>query len=487
MLRIAFHSQEAVVTDKFDVVVIGGGPGGYVAAIKAAQLGKKVACVEREYWGGVCLNWGCIPSKALIHAAHVFGEATGHAVEMGIDFGKPKLDSKKLDAWKQGVVQKMTSGVAQLLKGNKVTMVMGNAVFTSPKAIEVTPTGSSSGGKRTLEFDDVIIAVGARPIQLPGFEFDEVQICSARGGVNVETIPKTMTIVGAGVIGLELGTVYAKLGTQVTVLEFMPQAMTGIDADLVRPVQRRLEKLGVKFVFNAKAKAARKTGKTVEVSYEVDGKTQTTTAEKVLVAVSFQPNTEKLGLDKAGVKTDAKGFLPVNERLQTNVPRIHAVGDCTGSPLLAHRAMKQGEVAAEVIAGHKGAAYDVKAMPGGAFTDPEIATVGLTEARAKEAGYDPLVGKFFFGANGRAVASGAGEGFVKVVVDRKTHVLLGCHIVGLNANDLIAEASAAIELGALADDLALTVHVHPTLSESLHEACKAALGEAIHALNRSAA
>lgn len=471
------------MADRYEVAVIGGGPGGYVAAIKAAQLGKKTVCIEREYWGGVCLNWGCIPSKALIHAAHVFEESTGHAVEMGIDAGKPKLDSKKLDAWKQGVVQKMTSGVAQLLKGNKVAMVMGNAVFTGPKTVEVT----TKEGKKTIEFDDAIIAVGARPIQLPGFEFDEVQICSARGGVNVEKIPKTMTIIGAGVIGLELGTVYAKLGTEVTVLEFMPQAMTGIDADLVRPVQRRLEKLGVKFVFNAKAKSAKKSGKTVDVSYEVEGKVQTISAEKVLVAVSFQPNTEKVGLDKAGVKLDAKGFIPVNEKLQTNVPRIYAIGDCTGSPLLAHRAMKQGEVAAEVIAGHNGAAYDVVAMPGGAFTDPEIATVGLTETKAKEAGYDPLVGKFFFGANGRAVASGAGDGFVKAVVDRKTHVLLGMHIVGANANDMIAEASVALELGALADDLALTVHVHPTMSESVHEACKAALGEAIHALNRSAA
>lgn len=471
------------MADKFDVAVIGGGPGGYVAAIKAAQLGKKTVCIEREYWGGVCLNWGCIPSKALIHAAHVFEETTGHGMEMGIEVGKPKLDSKKLDAWKEGVVQKMTSGVAQLLKGNKVAMVMGSAAFTGPKTIEVT----GKDGKKTIEFDDAIIAVGARPISLPGFEFDEVQICSARGGVNVATLPKTLTIIGAGVIGLELGTVYAKLGSEVTVIEFMPQAMTGIDADLVRPVMRRLEKLGVKFVFNAKAKAAVKKGKNVEVSYEVDGKVQTQSAEKVLVAVSFRPNTENVGLEKAGVKLDAKGFIPVNDKLQTNAPRIYAIGDCTGSPLLAHRAMKQGEVAAEVIAGHNGAAYDVVAMPGGAFTDPEIATVGLTETRAKEAGYDPLVGKFFFGANGRAVASGAGEGFVKAVVDRKTHVLLGMHIVGANANDLIAEACVALELGALADDLALTVHVHPTMSESVHEACKAALGEAIHALNRSAA
>jgi dihydrolipoamide dehydrogenase len=471
------------MADKFDVAVIGGGPGGYVAAIKAAQLGKKTVCIEREYWGGVCLNWGCIPSKALIHAAHTFADTTGHMVDMGFETGKTKIDSKKLNAWKEGVVQKMTSGVAQLLKGNKVAMVMGSAAFTGPKTIEVT----GKDGKKTIEFDDAIIAVGARPIQLPGFEFDEVQICSARGGVNVETLPKTMTVIGAGIIGLELGTVYAKLGTEVTVIEFMPQAMTGIDADLVRPVQRNLEKLGVKFVFNAKARAAVKKGKSVEVSYEVDGKTQSHSADKVLVAVSFRPNTENVGLDKAGVTLDAKGFIPVNDKLQTNVPRIYAIGDCTGSPLLAHRAMKQGEVAAEVIAGHKGAAYDVVAMPGGAFTDPEIATVGLNETKAKEAGYDPIVGKFFFGANGRAVASGAGEGFVKAVVDRKTHVLLGMHIVGANANDMIAEACVAMELGALADDLALTVHVHPTMSESVHEACKAALGEAIHALNRSAA
>lgn len=472
------------MADKYEVVVIGGGPGGYVAAIKAAQLGKKVACVERESWGGVCLNWGCIPSKALIHASHVFEEATGHAAEMGIDMGKPKVDSKKLEAWKRTVVEKMTSGVAQLLKGNKVAMISGSAAFTGGKTIEVT----GKDGKRAVEFDDVIVAVGARPIELPGFEFDEERVCSARGGVDVGELPGSLLVVGAGVIGLELGTVYAKLGAEVTILEAMGSPMPGTDADLVRPVQRRLEKLGVKFHFNAKAKSAKRTGKGVEVAWESqDGKTQTRTVDKVLVAVSFRPNTEKIGLERIGVKLDGKGFIPVDDKLRTNVPHVFAVGDCTGSPLLAHRAMKQGEIAAEVIAGHKGAAYDVRAMPGGAFTDPEIAGVGLTEAKAREAGHDPLVGKFFFGANGRAVASGAGDGFVKAVVDRKTHALLGVHIVGMNANDLIAEAAVAVELGALADDLALTVHVHPTMSEAIHEACKAALGEAIHALNRSAA
>ncbi len=472
-----------MASEKFEVLVIGSGPGGYVAAIKAAQLGKKVAIVERESLGGVCLNWGCIPSKALLHAAHVFEEATGHATTMGIDMGKPKLDSKRLNAWKNEVVQKMTSGVGLLLKGNKVKTIFGEARFTGPKAVEVT----GKDGKTTIEFDSAIIAVGARPIQIPNFEFDEEKICSARGGVNVEKLPKTMLIVGGGVIGLELGTVYAKLGVATTIVEAMPTLMTGTDADLVRPVQRRLDKLGVKFHFNAKAKNAKKTAKGVEVTFESnDGKATTMTVDKVLVAVSFRPNTENIGLDKAGVKLDAKGFIPIDAQLRTNVPHLYAIGDCTGSPLLAHRAMKQGEVAAEVIAGHKGAGYDVKAMPGGAFTDPEIANVGLTEAKAKEAGYDILVGKFFFGANGRAVAIGQSDGFVKVIVDKKTRVLLGVHLVGPNANDAIAEATLAIEMGALADDLALTVHSHPTLPEAMHEAAKAAIGEAIHALNKSA-
>ncbi len=469
------------MADRFEVVVVGSGPGGYVAAIKAAQLGKRTAVIEREHIGGVCLNWGCIPSKALLHAAHVFEEATGHAAEMGIEM-KPRLDAKRMEAWKESVVQKMTQGVTQLLKGNKVTTIWGNAAFTGPHSIDVT----GKDGKRAVEFDQAIIAVGARPVELPGFAFDEERIQSAKGAVHVDKMPKTMAIVGGGIIGLELGTVYAKLGCQVTVLEVMPQLMTGTDADLVRPVQRRLEKLGVAFVLNAKAKEAKKTAKGVDVVYEAEGKTKTLSVDKVLVAVSFRPNTEKIGLEKAGVKTDERGFIPVDAELRTNVRHLFAIGDCTGAPLLAHRAMKQGEVAAEIAAGHK-SAYDVVAMPGGAFTDPEIATVGLSEAKAREAGHEILVGKFFFGANGRAVAVGAAEGFVKVVADKRSKALLGVHIVGPNANDLIAEAAMALEMGALVDDLALTVHAHPTLPEALHESAKAALGEAIHALNRSAA
>lgn len=472
-----------MASEKFEAVVIGSGPGGYVAAIKAAQLGKKTAVIERESIGGVCLNWGCIPSKALIHAAHVFEEATGHAVEMGMDFGKPKLDSKKLDAWKQGVVQKMTNGVAQLLKGNKVTTIMGDAKFTGPKTLEV----KGKDGTRTIEFDQAIIAVGATPIQLPGIEFDGERIVHARGGVDVATLPKSLVVIGAGIIGLELGTVYAKLGCEVTVLEALAKPLATMEDDLVRPVKRKLDKLGVKFFFNAKAKGAKKTSKGVEITFEQDGKTQTVTGEKVLVAVSFAPNTKGIGLEKAGVKTNERGFIPVDGELRTNVRHLFAIGDCTGSPLLAHRAMKMGEVAAEVLAGVKGAGYDVKAMPAGAFTDPEIATVGLTEAEARQKGMDVLVGKFFFGANGRAVAIGQADGFARVVADRKTKILLGAQIAGPNANDLIAEVATAIELGALVDDLALIVHSHPTLPEAVHEAAKAALGEAIHALNRSAA
>src|SRR5579859_5085879 len=459
--------------DKFDVVVIGSGPGGYVAAIRAAQLGKKTAVIEREAIGGVCLNWGCIPSKALIHAAGVFEEATGHAVTMGMEFGKPKLDSKRLEAWKMEVVGKMTGGVAQLLKGNKVTTLMGEAKLTGPKSLEL----SGKEGKRQIDFEAGILAVGARPIELPGFQFDGERIISAKEAVNVASLPGSLLVVGGGVIGLELGTVYQKLGAQVTVLEMMPQLLPGTDLDMVRVVQRRLEKLGVKVFLEAKAKGAKKTGKAVEVSFEAGGKSQTVTVDEVLLAVSFKPNTEGIGLETSGVKLDRKGFIPVDEKLRTIVASLWAVGDVTGAPLLAHRAMKMGEVAAEVIAGVKGAAWDVKAMPAGTFTDPETATVGLTEAKARETGHEVLVGKFFFGANGRAVAIGQGEGFVKAVVDKKTKVLLGMQIVGPDANDLIATPALAIELGALADDLALTVHDHPTLPEAIHEACKAALGE----------
>ncbi len=468
-----------MATKTFDAVVIGAGPGGYVAAIRLAQLGKRAALVEKEATlGGVCLNWGCIPSKALIAAANLVEDVRG-AAERGI-IGEVRVDLAKLREFKNVVVKKLVGGVAQLEKGNGVEVVRGTGRFVAPNAVEVK---SADGDTTRLEAPAFIVATGARPIEIPGFAFDGKDVWSAKEAIDLPELPKRLVCIGGGVIGMELGTVYAKLGAQVTFVEALPQILTGVDPEAVRLVQKGVRQRGGTVLVNAKAKGWERKGGALAVQIEVDGKAQELPADKILVGVGFRPNSEGLGLEEIGVKLGPKGFPELNEQLRTSVPSIFAIGDLAGPPFLAHKGFKEGEIAAEAIAGMK-SARDWVALPAGIFTDPEIGMVGLSEEDARKQGYDPIVGKFAFAALGRAIAIQHTEGFVKVVGDRQSKLLLGVTVCGPEAADLIAEPALALEMGAYLEDVALTIHAHPTLPEAFMEACKAALGEAIHALNR---
>jgi dihydrolipoamide dehydrogenase len=462
-------------TIQADVVVLGAGPAGYVCAIRLAQLGKKVTVIDRAEVGGVCLNRGCIPSKALIYAGSTYERVTQHGDEMGIELKGAQMNLAKLMVWKEGVVKKLTGGVAQLLKANGCTFVAGEAQFTGPKSLQVqTPEGV-----KTVQFQHCVVATGSRPAVLKGFEADQKRIWDSTGALSQQKAPGSLLCIGGGYIGLELGTFYSKIGTKVTVVEAGPGLLAGVDPDLARVVHKKLEKKGVKVHVGAKIKGQKASARGVDVTYEAGGKEQTETFDAVLVTIGRTPNSDGLGLEKAGVKLDAKGFIPVDARRCSNVPHIFAIGDIAGQPLLAHKGSKEGIVAAEAIAGKK-TVYDVVAMPAVIFTDPEIATVGLTVEEAKAKGFTPQVGQFPFAANGRALSVGEPEGFVKMVGDQKSGKLLGVHIVGVEASNLIAEAALALESGALVEDLALTVHAHPTLPETLMEAAEATLGHAIH-------
>lgn len=462
---------------KYQAIVIGSGPGGYVAGIRLGQLGINAAVIEKEHYGGVCLNWGCIPSKALIQAGHVYHNAKD-GEEMGIQVGDIDIDAVKLQAWKDKIVDKMTGGVKTLLKGNKVDMIDGEARFTGPNTVEVKRGNETM----SIAFDSAIVATGATPFILPGWGIDEERIVTAKGAVNLKEIPARMLVVGGGIIGMELGCCYQNFGTEVTVVEALGDILTGVDKDLARLVKRRFKGAGGTIHVNAMAKSAERKGDVVKVTFESEGQTHEEEFDVVLLSIGFKPLSKDLGLDTAGVQLDEKGFITIDHQMRTNVSNIYAIGDVTGPPFLAHRASKQGEVAAEVIAGHP-AAWDVVAMPSAIFTDPEIATVGLTEEQAKEQGVAYELGKFSFAANGRAMAMG-GDGFAKVLIDPDKKIVLGVGIVGPNASDLISEVALGMEMGAVAEDIGLTVHPHPTLPEVLNEAMKASLGEAIHALNR---
>jgi len=467
-----------MTTKTFDAVVIGGGPGGYVAAIRLGQLGKKAALVDKGSLGGVCLNWGCVPSKALIAAANLVEEMK-RASERGILVEPPKVDIAKLREFKNKVVKKLVGGVGTLEKGNGVEVLKGTATFVAPDAIEVVESGQVT----RVEAKAFIVATGARPIEIPGFKHDGKDVWTAEQAVDLPELPKRLLVVGGGIIGMELGTVYAKLGSKVTFIEALPQILTGVDPEAVRLVQKGLRQRDVTVHVNAKAKGFEKKGGELRVKVEVDGKEQEIATDKILVGVGFRPSSEGLGLEKLGVRISQRGFVEVDAQYRTSVPGIFAIGDVTGGPFLAHKASKEGEIAAEVIAGMK-SAREWQAMPGGIFTDPEIGTVGMSEEEARKAGHDPIVGKFAFGALGRALAIDHPEGFVKVIGDRGTKLLLGVTMCGPEAADLVAEAALALEMGAYLEDVALTVHAHPTLPEAFMEACKAALGEAIHMLNR---
>jgi dihydrolipoamide dehydrogenase len=463
----------------YDAVVIGGGPGGYSCAIRLGQLKQKVACIEKEEVGGVCLNWGCIPSKALIAASHLY-EKSQHASAMGIKISKVELDVNAMQDWKGGIVKKLTGGVRGLLKGNGADLIAGTATLTSPTTIEVA---GAEGKKETIEAKAIVLATGSSTIELPMFKFDK-GIIGAKEAVSLREIPKRMLVIGGGVIGLELGCVYQKLGSVITVVEMTPTLLPGTDPDCTAVVERKMTKLGAKILKSAKALGYEKQKDgSFAVRVEVNGKQETVETDCILVAVGMKPNSKGLGLEKIGVKIDERGFVPTDKFCRTNVPSVYAIGDLSGPPLLAHKASKEAEIVAEVIAGHK-AAKDWVAIAAATFTDPEIASVGLTEAQAKEKGIEVQIGKMPFAASGRAMAVAETDGFIKMVADKKTHQLLGVHIVGPSASDLISEGALALEMAAFLEDVGLTVHPHPTLGEAVMIAAQHGLGQAIDIMNR---
>lgn len=461
----------------FDVVVVGAGPGGYVAAIRAAQLGLKTAVIEREFLGGVCLNVGCIPSKAMITAGHHWHKAHHEFKNMGFHIKGIELDFKKLLEWKNSVSNKMSSGVAQLLKGNQVTVIRGEAQFKTAKEIIVNG--------ETLQAKNFVIATGSRPIEIPGFKFDETDILSSTGALALDHVPKRIVAIGGGYIGLEISSYLRKFGSEVTVVEAQSSLLAGVvDPECALVVSRKLEKSGVKLLMNAKAKGQKKTKDGYEVSVEINGREEILKADKIIVTVGRRPNGDQSNLKAAGVAVDERGFVKVDAQRRTNVPGIFAIGDVAGQPMLAHKASHEGVLVAEVIKGQN-RAYDVKTVPAVVFTDPEIASAGLMESEARAKGYnDLLISKFPFAANGRAVSMQETEGFVKIIADKKTHIVLGIHIVGPEASNLISEGALAIEMGARLEDLALTIHPHPTLGETMMEAAEATLGHAIHIIQK---
>ncbi|ARU61241.1 dihydrolipoyl dehydrogenase [Tumebacillus avium] len=466
------------IAQEVQVAVIGGGPGGYVAAIRAAQLGKEVVLVEKADLGGVCLNVGCIPSKALIHAANT-AAGFAHASEMGLHTAAPELDMPKLQTWKNGIVQKLTGGVSTLLKQNGVTVTKGSALFMTDDRIAV----ETASGMEYYRFDQAIIAAGSRPLQLPSLPFDGEHILSSTEALQLTELPRELLVIGGGYIGLELGTAFAKLGTRVTIAEMASDLLPGIDPALVRIVKKNLRRLGVTLLTETEARAHAIENGRVQVTLREKGADKTITADKVLVTVGRRPNTEGLDLDRAGLHPDEKGFLPTDGQGRTANPNIFAIGDITHGPMLAHKASKEGIIAAEAIAGLN-SQKDMACLPAVIFTDPEIAVCGLTEAEAREQGYAVKTGQFPFAVNGRALTTGAGDGYCRIVADGDSGVVLGVHIVGPEASSLIGEAALAIEMGATLEDLHLTVHPHPTLTEVLMEAAADADGAAIHLAKR---
>ena len=460
-----------------EVLVIGAGPGGYVAAIRAAQLGRQVLCIEKDKLGGVCLNVGCIPSKAIIHAARTFRTISREAPEMGIEVSGAKLDLKKTQEWKRGVTTSLTNGIGQLFKANKVDHLIGTATFTGPNSASV----QTKEGVVEVHFEHCIVATGSRPVQIPGFPFGG-NVIDSTTALDLEELPQRLVVIGGGFIGLEIGMAYAAMGSKVSVVEMMDQLLPGQDAEIVKLIERRCKKDGIAVYLKARAKGVSGS----EVTIEVDGKEEKLVADKVLVSVGRRPNTDALTLEKAGVQVGETGLIKVDDKGRTNVPHVFAIGDITAGPALAHKASKEGLVAAAVISGDKGAALDYKALPWAIFTDPEVATVGLTEPQAREKGYEPVVAKFPYAALGRAKSTNATEGFVKMIADKKSDLLLGVHIVGAEASNIIAEAALAIELGATAKDLSLVIHTHPTFPEALMEAAEGVHGKMIHAANRGA-
>lgn len=460
----------------FDLIVVGSGPGGYHAAIRASQLGLKVACVEKGALGGVCLNIGCIPTKALLHVASELRGAEA-ASAFGVTFGKPKIDLAGVESWKQEVVGKQSSGVGMLFKGNKITVIEGEGRFTGANEIEVA--GKSYSAK------SFIIATGSRPVSIPGFELDGERIVDSTGALTIgEAVPKRLLIIGAGAIGLEFADVYSAFGSEVTIIEMLDQIAAAADADASKELRRALEKRGIRILTSTKVVSQKAGKKGTEVEIEgSDGKKETVQADRILMAVGRRPNSDNLGLQAAGVELDEAGFVKVvNGHMQTSAPHIYAIGDVARAPLLAHKAMKEGVVAAEHASGMP-SAYDT-VVPSVIYTSPELASVGMTEAEAVAAGFELRIGRFPLAASGRAATLGVDSGMIKLIGDEKTDLLLGFHMVGPNAGDIVSEAALAIEMGATLEDIELTQHPHPTISEGVMEAAENAHGRAIHIANR---
>jgi dihydrolipoamide dehydrogenase len=454
-----------------EVLVLGAGPGGYTAAFRAADLGKQVVLVERyPSLGGVCLNVGCIPSKALLHAAKLITETEEMAAH-GVSFGKPKVDLDKLRNWKaDDVVAKLTGGLGALAKQRKVTVVQGVARFTGPHSLEV----ATVEGSKTVTFDHAIIAAGSQAIKLP-FQPDDERVMDSTGALALADVPKKMLVIGGGIIGLEMGTVYDALGSKVTVVELGGQLIPGCDADLVKPLAKRMEGRFEKILLNTgvTGMAAKKDG--IHVTLKAGDTESTEKFDRVLVAIGRRPNGKAIGADAAGVAVDERGFIPVDKQMRTNVPHIFAIGDIVGQPMLAHKAVHEGKIAAEVIAGHK-VEFQALVIPSVAYTDPEVAWAGVTETEAKAKGMAIEKGAFPWVASGRALSLARTEGMTKLIMDKETGRVIGAGIVGSHAGELLAEAVLAIEMGATAEDIGLTIHAHPTLSETICFAAEMAEG-----------
>ena len=444
------------------VVVLGSGPGGYTAAFRAADLDQKTVLIERyTTLGGVCLNVGCIPSKALLHAAKVIDEAA-HAGDIGIDFGAPKIDIGKLAAFKNKVVAQLTGGLAGMAKQRKVTVVQGVGKFVSANEIEV----ETKEGKKLVYFEKCIIAAGSQAVKLPGFPWDDPRMMDSTDALVLTDVPKKLLVVGGGIIGLEMACVYEALGSQVTVVELLDQLMPGADPDLVKPLATRLGKRYAGIHLKVKVTGIEATKEGLKATFEGEKAPEPQVYDRVLVSVGRSPNGKKIDAEKAGVSVTDRGFIPVDKHMRTNVPHIFAIGDLVGQPMLAHKATHEGKVAAEVCAGHR-SEFVARVIPSVAYTDPEVAWVGVTEGEAKAKGIKYGVGKFPWAASGRAIGIARTEGFTKLIFDEATHKIIGAGIVGVNAGDLICEVGLAIEMGAEAADIGLTVHPHPTLGESI--------------------
>lgn len=462
--------------DKKQLIVLGAGPGGYAAAFLAADLGMNVTLIDSEKNpGGVCLYRGCIPSKALLHAAKVVSEA-GEAKEFGIDFGKPKIDAKKIRKWKDDVVQKLTGGLGQLSKQRKIEYIQGKAKFTDSKTLEVT---GEQGKTQQLSFESIIIAAGSQPARIPNIP-ESKSILDSTSGLDIDDIPKSLLVIGGGYIGLELGTVYATLGSKVTVVEMLPRLLNGADRDLVAVLSKRITGLFESILLETKVSDIKESKNGIKVKFEgKDGKQEEKTFERVLISVGRKPNSKDLGLENTKVEIDEKGFIKVNKQMQTTEPGIYAIGDIVGEPMLAHKASHEGRTAVEVIAGHK-AAFEPAAIPAVVFTDPEIAWAGLTEEQAKKEGREVQVAKFPWAAIGRALTLGRTDGLTKLIIEPKTERILGVGIAGPGAGELIAEGVLAIEMAANATDLKMSIHPHPTLSETLMESAEVFFGQSTH-------